>query len=628
MNDRKRPALEQLSSVRHAKQQRTALLSVDGERQSPAVASTAALVSRWNRIYHDLKELGKDTILLLSGRVVASDSSEESLEQQGSSQTLSPSPEFLRQTGAAAEESSRVEFPPATPNTVHSFAASQSSLRPTSLYATSSYSSFPFPSTSPFTFTPRNRHSLPSSESSEISFPTFSSTHHQLPITPSSSLDNLYSSRRPRTKSTMGPPPDPSMFDPYLRSTSALEKNLQSLKMAQQPRLYKTRPHIYVERHKQEIRKNLEATKDLLFELARQKRGFKSGRKDFDSYLDYSYMLENAEKRPRFTSPSMIDLRSEYAFDDKKALSRRSSDSLSREQWLERKLQIAQKMFSGPKPPPAWSPSLDDLKLRQRSKDDLIDQRLRPPRLPLPSSLPPEDEGKVKSLLKQSGVIAKFAREQILDKDLVRLKPGSWLNDEIINYYGALILGRSDESKENGDNGIINGVANARKGKVLNVHYFTTFFWQKLTREGYEKGRLAKWTKKVDLFSKDIVLIPVNHNNTHWTAAAINFRQKRMESYDSMDLDRSAVFKVLRGYIDAEHRNKKGIPFDFTGWEDYILKDTPQQENGYDCGVFTCQFLESLSRGEETFNFSQDDIPYLRRRMIWEIGHSTLRTDP
>ncbi|KAJ3870175.1 hypothetical protein EV359DRAFT_69526 [Lentinula novae-zelandiae] len=257
------------------------------------------------------------------------------------------------------------------------------------------------------------------------------------------------------------------------------------------------------------------------------------------------------------------------------------------------------------------------------TEHDLIDQRLRPPRLPLPSSLPPEDEGKVKSLLKQSGVIAKFAREQILDKDLVRLKPGSWLNDEIINYYGALILGRSDESKENGDNGIINGVANARKGKVLNVHYFTTFFWQKLTREGYEKGRLAKWTKKAN-----IVLIPVNHNNTHWTAAAINFRQKRMESYDSMDLDRSAVFKVLRGYLDAEHRNKKGIPFDFTGWEDYILKDTPQQENGYDCGVFTCQFLESLSRGEETFNFSQDDIPYLRRRMIWEIGHSTLRTDP
>ncbi|KAJ3790332.1 cysteine proteinase [Lentinula aff. detonsa] len=288
-------------------------------------------------------------------------------------------------------------------------------------------------------------------------------------------------------------------------------------------------------------------------------------------------------------------------------------------------------MLNGPRPFQAWSPSLDDLRLRQRSKDNIIDQRLRPRRLPLPSSLPPEDELKVDSLFKQSGVVSKFAREQVSDKDLVRLMPGSWLNDEIINFYGALILGRSDDSKENGDNAIVNGVASPKKSKILNVHYFTTFFWQKLTRDGYEKGRLAKWTKKasrVDLFSKDIVLIPVNHNNTHWTAAAINFRQKRIECYDSMFLDRSAVFKVLRNYLDAEHCNKKKAPFDFTGWEDYVLKDTPQQENGYDCGVFTCQFLESLSRGEETFNFSQDDIPYLRRRMVWEIGHSRLRTDP
>lgn len=94
---------------------------------------------------------------------------------------------------------------------------------------------------------------------------------------------------------------------------------------------------------------------------------------------------------------------------------------------------------------------------------------------------------------------------------------------------------------------------------------------------------------QIDLFSKDIVLIPVNHNNMHWTAAAINFQHKRIESYDSMMLNRSAVFKVrsipchqsagtliivkrLRDYLDAEHRNKKKTPFDFTGWENHILK--------------------------------------------------------
>lgn len=93
----------------------------------------------------------------------------------------------------------------------------------------------------------------------------------------------------------------------------------------------------------------------------------------------------------------------------------------------------------------------------------------------------------------------------------------------------------------------------------------------------------------MDIFEKDVILIPVNHDNSHWTAAAINFRQKRIESYDSMDLDRSLVYKVscvhtirnrvltsflqlLRGYLDAEHRNKKKKPFDFTGWEDRLYE--------------------------------------------------------
>ena len=73
----------------------------------------------------------------------------------------------------------------------------------------------------------------------------------------------------------------------------------------------------------------------------------------------------------------------------------------------------------------------------------------------------------------------------------------------------------------------------------------------------------------------------------HWTGAAINFRKKRIESYDSMNMERGRVFKVcpvavaiaihfqelpfqiLRGYLDAEHRNKKKTPFDFSEWNDY-----------------------------------------------------------
>ncbi|KXN83566.1 Sentrin-specific protease 1 [Leucoagaricus sp. SymC.cos] len=292
-------------------------------------------------------------------------------------------------------------------------------------------------------------------------------------------------------------------------------------------------------------------------------------------------------------------------------------------------------LFPRRKPLKFDTSALDILQHRWRQKDAQLEEDLKKPKFPpVPSSLPPADEGAVQRFLEKRGTIVKYARESVEDKDLNRLRPGQWLNDEIINFYGAMILGRSEGCKENKENvpnvsgkKELNGVAKGR-GKPLNVHYFSSFFWTKLTTDGYDKGRLAKWTKKIDIFSKDVILIPVNHNNAHWTAAAINFRRKRIESYDSMGMAKDIVFMHLRKYLDAEHRNKKKAPFDFTEWKNYAPDElTPQQENGFDCGVYTCAFLEALSRGEESFRFTQKDMPYMRRRMIWEIGNTKLRDD-
>ena len=89
--------------------------------------------------------------------------------------------------------------------------------------------------------------------------------------------------------------------------------------------------------------------------------------------------------------------------------------------------------------------------------------------------------------------------------------------------------------------------------------------------------------------------------------------------------DLLAYSQLLREYVDLEHINKKSKPFDWTGWVDYCPRDTPQQENGYDCGVFTCQFLEALSRGMDSpFNFTQRSMAFLRRRMVLEIARTEL----
>ena len=52
-------------------------------------------------------------------------------------------------------------------------------------------------------------------------------------------------------------------------------------------------------------------------------------------------------------------------------------------------------------------------------------------------------------------------------------------------------------------------------------------------------------------------------------------------------------------------------------------QEIPEQLNGCDCGVFTCKYAEYLSQ-DKAFDFDQGDMPYFRRRMIWEMVKKTL----
>ncbi|GJE87785.1 Ulp1 protease domain-containing protein [Phanerochaete sordida] len=410
--------------------------------------------------------------------------------------------------------------------------------------------------------------------------------------------------------------PTTNILGLYPQINDAIDAAIVRQSKVKVPRKIKHRQHIFHSQFKASVKDQLKKTREEmerdLYNLRKRTTGFQSSLKEFRGWLGYRERLEVLQKLETLApSPSLEDLRDA---EPTPSLSRTPSNPIASTTYIQRALRDAEKSLLTPKPVVS-TPSLSRLRATQAKVSEQIDSRIRPKRPSLPETLPPEDEAKVDELLRKRGVISKCVREQVSDKDLQRLRPGQWLNDEIINFYGQMILCRAEEGKEN------------QRESMLDVHYFSTFFWSKLKNEGYEKARLAKWTKKFDLFSKDVILIPVNHNNSHWTGAAINFRKKRIESYDSMNMDRAQVFKLLRGYLDAEHRNKKKKPFDFTGWVDWTLDDTPQQENGYDCGVFTCQFLETLARGEERFAFTQSNMHYLRRRMIWEIGHAKLRTD-
>lgn len=101
--------------------------------------------------------------------------------------------------------------------------------------------------------------------------------------------------------------------------------------------------------------------------------------------------------------------------------------------------------------------------------------------------------------------------------DLILLRPRTWLNDEVMNYYCAMIKEAADArlalADKWGKERNLDPIKARRqwvgpKGELaLDIHAFSTFFFAKLEEPnvGYEKGRLNRWTKKVCSYSSSAV---------------------------------------------------------------------------------------------------------------------------
>uniref|UniRef100_A0A8C3QSN9 SUMO specific peptidase 1 n=1 Tax=Cyanoderma ruficeps TaxID=181631 RepID=A0A8C3QSN9_9PASS len=236
------------------------------------------------------------------------------------------------------------------------------------------------------------------------------------------------------------------------------------------------------------------------------------------------------------------------------------------------------------------------LQERERSVQDLVDLHLRVPlEKEIPVSVGPEGpersrqgpgdeefpeiteemEKEIKSLFRggnQDEVLSEAFRLTITRKDIQTLNNLNWLNDEIINFYMNLLMERSKEKD------------------LPAVHAFNTFFFTKLKTAGYQA--VKRWTKKVDIFSVDLLLVPI-HLGVHWCLAVVDFRKKTITYYDSMGGINSEACRILLQYLKQESLDKKRKEFDTNGWALLSKK-------------------------------SQQHMPYFRKRMAWEILHRKL----
>ncbi|XP_076007420.1 uncharacterized protein LOC143001607 [Genypterus blacodes] len=191
-----------------------------------------------------------------------------------------------------------------------------------------------------------------------------------------------------------------------------------------------------------------------------------------------------------------------------------------------------------------------------------------------------------------AGFVLMYNRHSLSLEDLGTLEEHNWLNDQVINMYGELIMEATQHR----------------------VHFFNSFFHKQLVAKGYEG--VKRWTKKVDLFSKWLLLIPI-HLEIHWSLITVTIANKAICYYDSQGITIRHTIDNIMKYLQSEAREKKQTAHQ-KGWKMHVIKGIPQQKNDSDCGVFVLEYCRRLSV-EQPLQFSQEDMPDIRKRIYKEL---------
>ncbi|XP_020211361.1 probable ubiquitin-like-specific protease 2B isoform X2 [Cajanus cajan] len=224
-------------------------------------------------------------------------------------------------------------------------------------------------------------------------------------------------------------------------------------------------------------------------------------------------------------------------------------------------------------------------------------------------------------------------------RDVDLLQPDTFVNDTIIDFYIQYLKNQIPEEEK------------------PRFHFFNSFFFRKLADMDKNPSsasdgkaaflRVRKWTRKVNLFAKEYIFIPVNFN-LHWSLIVIchpgevlNFNGE-VSAYDlscetlfseiyviihipDKELDNSLKVPCIlhMDSIKGSHSGLKNLVQSYL-WEEWKErhKDTldedlssrffnmhflplalPQQENSYDCGLFLLHYLELfLAEAPPNFN--------------------------
>lgn len=204
-------------------------------------------------------------------------------------------------------------------------------------------------------------------------------------------------------------------------------------------------------------------------------------------------------------------------------------------------------------------------------------------------------------------------RGNIIKKDIKTLKPGTWLNDEIINTYMDMLNERDT---------LLSSKFPDRKAS----HFFKTYIMSNLgTGEKYSFERVQKYESKINIFELRRLYFPINIKDTHWTLAVVDMDAKQIHYYDSMNKGGHIYMNSLLMWLkDKAEKSNSGNAYDMSEWKCLDEENIPQQINGFDCGMFLISYCDFLSDNLPLSSFSQEDMPDFRLKTVLKILNNKL----
>ncbi|XP_042434075.1 probable ubiquitin-like-specific protease 2B isoform X2 [Zingiber officinale] len=187
-------------------------------------------------------------------------------------------------------------------------------------------------------------------------------------------------------------------------------------------------------------------------------------------------------------------------------------------------------------------------------------------------------------------------------RDIDLLQPETFINDTIIDFYIKYLKDKIQSDQKH------------------RFHFFNSFFFRKLADLDKDRGsisegraaflRVRKWTRKVNIFEKDYIFIPVNFN-LHWSLLIIchpgevgNLKGDEVDSckvpcilhMDSIKGSHNGLKNIIQSYMWEEwkERHTEASDDDSSKFLNlrFVSLEVPQQENSFDCGLFLLHYVE------------------------------------